>query len=1086
MKGDKNQGTYFGKLDSTWDDERFRELGVRTGLKTLFRAASRENLVRAFDLACGNTLEFTYDPIGGGERAGQRQMAQNVGNLLELVAQEIEDRAFKEEAATVFKEAAEEGPGRRFRRMAQRAGKAAAVKSEAKENIANAAKEAAEKGQEWAFRANEANAAKEAAQKARGNAGEEPEEVEIAEEKELAENEAVSEAVHEKELAESEPVSEVNTEKEAPKAETQQAAPRKPKKDIREFEQGKPEIGLMVQNAYVAGHYDFPEGRNPLADPNSPTWATDVMDYMYYMAVRKLTDQKIPDVDYRDPEQLKSCAEACTAYRQIMQDLVQISDGDYEQQMVQKYPDFKEKKEALSTAALIQKAYAVLGREQTGPLDNQQLVEQLQARMIMEKYGEVLRGKTCEEAAKNVSFQDFARMPLLAAEFAETLTWNEDDTLNTDAGEKERMVADYLDRKPGSFCPIVVKGDQFYLSPALDKRIPNLDLNQVKEDFAKGQGRKAQIFDKLFDEFPDDPIHNTEPAYKRIYIDGKNAYELFRGNYKGTEQEIEAAVKADIIDTLAKGTNRVEMARMVKQQDGQMRAYVVPVRADLKVLDADKKWYQHSLAKQEEKLWSNDSEADARRADIAKDACARHQDDFYKGLLEAANAVRREHMGTDPEKKADFLEAERRMKAEPDLAREWGIQKTAQAYKQMKQIPKVLRSEPGQDISYEDAVSAVRIAAAAQDGISNCNFNDLAIGRQFKEYADTADKIMTMELPDEFYETYEMEQLKKNQEAYQRRWAREDAAAMVNPLTEKEQAYREFKRAETLADLKEEAGMRYAAQKLLPFAEELAGRMELLENRDIIAMADDTRREELDAHFLGTYRNYKKLRSEGTMPHSEASAYEPYRRVRACEEKVIETVASKIKNNFNPEATPAVCRNQFRAVRQVMENIGINQQEMDAYAEKLDLEQRNAYEYIRSWEKQLVRQNDDQPIQLPEGVASVKDALDTVVDIYKNAYCDKLGFVNRIDPYFVEKVKVPEDIVRMKSAERELSANGPDTKIPGPNPMSGTKTSFKELMEQEAAFREKNDTLLARTNVIMEKAAKKSEREAKVSRERQL
>ena len=1066
MKGDKNQGTYFGKLDSTWDDERFRELGVRTGLKTLFRAASRENLVRAFDLACGNTLENTYDPMDGGEMAGHRQMAQNVAGLLELVAQERELR----------------------------------------ETAAKAAREAAEKGQEREIRATAAKAAKEAAQKARGNAGEEPEEAEKAEEKETAEreavseaasekeltaNEAVSEAASEKELAASEPVSEVAAEKEAPKPEAKQAAPqqtapRQTRKNARNLAQRKPEIGLMVQNAYVAGHYDFPEGRNPLADQDSPTWASDVMDYMYYMAVRKMTEQKLPDVDYRDPEQLKSCAEACEAYCHIMQDLVQISDGAYEQQMVQKYPDFKERKEALSAAALVQKAYAVLGQEQTGPFNNQRMVEQLQARMIMEKYGEVLRGKTCEEAAKNVSFQDFARMPLLAAEFAETLTWNEDDTLNTDAGEKERMVADYLDRKPGSFCPIVVKGDQFYLSPALDKRIPNLDLNQVKEDFAKGQGHKAQIFDKLFDEFPDDPIHNTEPAYKRIYIDGKNAYELFRGNYKGTEQEIEAAVKADIIDTLAKGTNRVEMARMVKQQDGQMRAYVVPVRADLKVLDEDKKWYQHSLAKQEEKLWNNDPEADARRADIAKDACARHQDDFYKGLLEAANAVRREHMGTDPEKKADFLEAERRMKAEPDLAREWGIQKTAQAYKQMKQIPKVLRSEPGQDISYEDAVSAVRIAAAAQDGISNCNFNDLAIGRQFKEYADTADKIMTMELPDEFYETYEMEQLKKNQEAYQRRWAREDAAAMVNPLTEKEQAYREFKRAETLADLKEEAGMRYAAQKLLPFAEELAGRMELLENRDIIAMADDTRREELDAHFLGTYRNYKKLRSEGTMPHSEASAYEPYRRVRACEEKVIETVASKIKNNFNPEATPAVCRNQFRAVRQVMENIGINQQEMDAYAEKLDLEQRNAYEYIRSWEKQLVRQNDDQPIQLPEGVASVKDALDTVVDIYKNAYCDKLGFVNRIDPYFVEKVKVPEDIVRMKSAERELSANGPDTKIPGPNPMSGTKTSFKELMEQEAAFREKNDTLLARTNVIMEKAAKKSEREAEVSRERQL
>ena len=51
---------------------------------------------------------------------------------------------------------------------------------------------------------------------------------------------------------------------------------------------------------------------------------------------------------------------------------------------------------------------------------------------------------------------------------------------------------------------------------------------------------------------------------------------------------------------------------------------------------------------------------------------------------------------------------------------------------------------------------------------------------------------------------------------------------------------------------------------------------------------------------------------------------------------------------------------------------------------------------------------------------------------------------------------------------------------------SAALSRMQELMEQEAAFREKNDKLLARTNVIMEKAAKKSEREAKVSRERQL
>jgi len=961
----ENTGNYLNGLDSTWGDDKFRELGTKTTLKTLYRRASRENLVRALDLASGTALENTFSPEGGGEIAGHRQTGQRFADLLELVAREHDAK----------KEAQEE-------------------KSDAEP-------------------------------------GEQKEQVDSG------------------------------------------------------LEKKKTDIALMIQNVYIAGHYDFPGGHNPLANLDSPTWATDALDYMYYMAVRKMAEQRLPDIDYQDPKQLKEHADACKAYGNIMLDLAQISDGAYTEHLAEKYPDFKQRKEDLSRVALAEQAIAVLGTEPVKPQNKKQMIEYLQARIIVDQYGEHLRGKTCQEAAKDLDFRQLAGMPVFVTEFLETLKWTKEGMLDVTSGEKERMAADYLDRKPNSFCPIIVKGDQMYLSPVFDKRIPKLNLDQVKEEFVKGSKHKAEIFDKLFDQFPDDPTHNTEPAYKRIYIDGKNAYDLFKGNYKGTEQEIEAAVKADIMDTLTKGVNRVELARMVQQRDGQVKAHVVPVRADLKVLDANKRWYQHSLAKQEEKLWTDDPEAVSRRAAIATEAQTRHQDNFYRGILEAANAVRREYMGTEPGKKADFLEAERRMKAEPDLAREWGIQKLAQAYKKVKEVPKVLRDSSGHNILYEDAVSAVQIVSAAQEGISSYNMKDLAIGRQFQEYIDITDKMIAMEMPDEFYQTYELEQLRENRKVFQRRWDREDQASQEKPLTAEEQAYRAFKRGETLADMQEEAGRRFA-DKLLPYADALADQMNLLENRDIIAMGDDARRAELDEHFLGTYRHYNKLSSEGRTPYSEASAYEPFQRVRACNEKVIETVAAKIKDKFNLDAVPEVCRNQFRAIRQVMESIGLDQQEVDSYAEKLNPEQRSVYEYVRSWERNLVRQSEQEPITLPEGIASTKDALDAVVDIYKNAYYDKLGIVNRKDPYFMdklqEKVKVPEDIMRMKQAECELLTGAPGMKIPGPNPEVRIKTNLAELMKKEKEFREKNDRVLAIDKTPVSKMAKSKEEKQKEMR----
>lgn len=955
-----NKGNYLSTLDEAWNDEKFQEIEKKTNLKSLSRVPSRENLMRAFDLAMGKRLEDTFAPEDGAVNAGHRQTAQRFVELMELAAGEVDAKIAREEAEKAAKEAEK------------------------------AAKEA------------------EKAAKEEEKAEQEPEKAEAKEEK-----------------------SEAKEEKAEPSEEEKKEAQRK----AQELQRKKDNISAMVQEVYVAGHYDLPEHINPMDNQDSQTWVADALDYMYYMAVRKMTEVKIPDIDYRVPAQVKECADACGAYGHIMQDLVQISDGEYGDHLAEKYPDFKQRKEELITAALVELAVADLGTEMDAPPKKGQMLKQLKARMIMEQYGERLRGNMCGRAEEMAAFHNLAMIQMVAAPFLESLKWNEDHTLDTAAGEKEQALADYMDRKPDSFCPIIVKGDQVYLSPVLDKRTPKLDLDQVKEDYARG--KKAAIFDKMFEEFPDDPTHNTEPAYKRIYIDGKNAYDLFKGNYKGTGQEIEEAVKADIVDTLAKGTNRVEMARMVQQRDGQMKAYVVPVRADLKVLDANKKWYQPSMAKQEEKLWTSDPEAAVRREAIAKEAQTRNQDNFYKGMLEAANAVRREYMGTDKAKKEDFLEAERRMQAEPELAREWGIQKMAQAYQTVKEVPNLLHGRGG-NIDYGQAVAAVQMVSAAQEGVNNCSLNDLAVGRQFKEAVDTVDKIIAMEMPDAFYNTYELEEMKRQREVYKRRWDREDQQAKEHPLTQEEQDYRMYKRAETLDDLREEAGRRFEG-KMLPYAEVLADRMKDIENRDIIALADDARRAELDEHFIGKEKAYKKLTEEGNVPHSDVSAYDPFNRVRSCNEKVIETVTKKFQDGFNPEAAPDVCRGQFRALRQVMESIGISQQEVDAYAENLNPEQKAAYEYVRSWEKNLVRQEEGKPIELPNGISNIKEASDLVAGIYKHAYCKKMGFVNRLDPVFMEKMQEK-------------------VKVPAMEPITRTKVDYKTLQAKEKAGKTEKKT----------------------------
>ena len=759
---------------------------------------------------------------------------------------------------------------------------------------------------------------------------------------------------------------------------------------------------------------DFELVENAELYKNDPQkWAQNVLDYVYYSAVRKLAEESFPDINYNDLEQVKVHSEERGAYGKMIQDIVQISDGAYGKHLQEKFPDFKELKNGLETAALVENAIRGLGTELSNPPKKKEMLELLQSRMVIDMYGEKLAGMTRAEAEQHRRFKELAGSPRVALEILESWKWDKEEILEGPVSELQQEVMKYAKGEPTKFNPIIVKDQKPFWSPAYDKRTPKLDIGKVQEQYAKGQ--KEAIFDELFAEFPDDPAHNTEPAVKRIYIDGKNAYDLFKGKYKGNEAQIQEAVKAEIVDTLLQGKHHVEMARMVQNRMGEVKAFVVPVRADLTELDKNKKWYQHSLAKQEERLWAEDKGGDARREDIAKEAESRHSKNFYNRMLDEMNAVRREFMGTDG-KKAEFLEAERRMKAEPERAREWTVQKTAERYNWAKRAPEYF-TEKDYRLGFEAAEAGILAAVAMEGEFSNCNFKDTPAGRQFKHCLDMADRIIAMDMPKELEGIYEFDELKGQREVFQKRWDQQDKEAAQNPLSPEAAKRVAVKRKETLDDLRVEAGERMR-KDMIPFAEMVARATDHEIVNQIVGKADNQKLRELDAHFIGTENQFHQLDPNGLPPQTAIEAYQPFDRVRLCNERVMETVTRKIMDEMNYESTAAVYRNQFRGIRDVMETMGISQQEVENYGQKLAPEQKARFDQIRAWEKNLVRQDDHEKIKLPEGISSEKEAAGFILDIYKNAYYDKMGYENRMNPKSMEQLCEKMPVVKAERLEK--------------------------------------------------------------------
>lgn len=609
----------------------------------------------------------------------------------------------------------------------------------------------------------------------------------------------------------------------------------------------------MIQQVALRNHSDFPAGINPLKQRSEgKPWAQDAFDYLYYMAMRKLSEQKLPDIDYQDKKQLAECAAEQNAYSSILLDLVQFSDGDYEEKLAKKYTDFKQLKETLTVAGLLERAIGNLSSEEV-------LLPHLTARIAADQFQDQMAGNTRLRAAEGIELEQLVSLKEEVRELLDSIDG------------REAQLNDYLQRKPNGTCPLMLHDKKWRISPMYDTKTPKLDFEVIKDRYMQDPQQRALLFDELFEPFPDDPAHHTEPAYKRIYIDGKNAYDLYKDQFQGNEADIAQAVKAEILEVLASGNSRVEFARVVQQLDGQAKAVIVPVRADLKVLDSHKKWYQPSIAKQEEQLWSKDPDADARQESIAQQAESRQDGQFYQYLLDSVDAV---------------------------------------------------------------------------------------------------------------------------------------------------------------------------CQKYTPDPERLKARAEALKIQKMYALMNAARKREQVEQFLLKQEDAscKKQIEQYKASYSGNPMYDPSIHVSTCCEEIMENVVKEIQTGIHIGMANSVCRDRLRAFRRIMESLGIEQNDVDAYAINLKPEQEAAFAYLRSWEKELVNEEDSAPIHLPEGIANMQMAARFLTEIYKNVYYDKFGYVNHFDPNFIDKitsaVKIPN--------EPKLSFDALVEKAKGPVLLS-SKTKEPEL-----------------------------------------
>lgn len=412
------------------------------------------------------------------------------------------------------------------------------------------------------------------------------------------------------------------------------------RRGINRFFDANPEIEEKFNREY---------GKNP-ADFNDKRMAQWTLEEMYYAAMKKVSEIRLPDIDYSNRDQLRSITDRCAVVDTLGNNLNQGLDDGMGRKLNDRYSDLEAYRKGLGAGYDLIKAFKDATMELSDPIDPNKLGLVLGGKMQVDMFGQRLAGASMKEAAQmytseDLSFVNSSALPFLINEIKES---------------QYKQVMDYIEGKPRSVAPFYMieeRERQESKNREIITKTPVLSAayDQEKITFSVDPSalrtRKVYGFDALMKSVKENPAVHAEDPVKRIYIDGKNAYEMFKDKYqgKGTEKEIEDKIKGDIVDALCKVKQRVELARMDLDSKGNPVASVHTIEIDPRDLERTKKWYQSSFNKKAEKLWMNDEGRDGRVSGIIEHAEERqraqilsnaYNSSFYTGIL---NEMREAH-----------------------------------------------------------------------------------------------------------------------------------------------------------------------------------------------------------------------------------------------------------------------------------------------------------------------------------------------------------------------------------------------------------------------------------------------------------
>lgn len=593
--------------------------------------------------------------------------------------------------------------------------------------------------------------------------------------------------------------------------------------------------------------------------------------------------------------------------------------------------------------------------------------------------------------------------------------------------EKNPSYKDYLDGKPDAIAPGFLRNGKWVKSAAYDTETPKFDFPTRPDQLVK-MDKLEVMFDKVFANFTDNPaVRDEEPIVNRIFIDGKNAYDMFKEKYQGAKN-YEEHVKSEIVQAVMTGEKRVELARLDMTRNGTPKATVVPVKADLSGFDKGKKWYEHSVAKKAENLWKNDKERESRIESIknaveekqrAKILSAGYNSTFYKNILSEMNKIRKEFTNTDFNN-PEFLGAERKMKQNPEDAQKWMVTKAASLM-----MNKLAHDLMDFDKNLEDIKNDKEFEKLRSMNLLNTEDGLNSIGTLIDELIDirknTDDIIARVERDKaENEKKKDDDPTKRPTEKFERdisetKLGMEDnisswlSNAGMNMLKEK---------TDSMVAAKREQGFEVNKFKSLTF-------------------------NEMDDFFLvngGIDDDVHKV-----------DAYDAYVQVHDFNVKIMDMMVEKIPDTMSNVKNPESFRNNIRSIRSLLETAGINQEDMKKYGETLTGDAKKTFDSIRKWETEMMKENPKFPIHLPDGITDAKTCVDQMLKMYQNAFYEKCGYVDKLEAESVERVvnqarkieytKMPEKEVKNEAAEKKQVPFDVLAKADTTKPQANVRTS---------------------------------------------